>query len=43
LIIFRGGVVVYADTGALSQFALEEVIHKAKALDLKEIQAEAKE
>jgi thioredoxin 1 len=43
LIIFRGGVVVYADTGALSQFALEEVIRKAKALDLKEIQAEAKE
>jgi len=37
LVIFRGGIVVYAGSGALSQAALEEVIHKAKALDLKEI------
>ena len=43
LIIFRGGVVVYANAGALSESALEEVIHKAKALDLKEIQTSAVE
>lgn len=38
LIIFRSGVVVYADAGALTQSVLEEVIQKAKALDLQEIQ-----
>lgn len=41
LMIFRGGVVVYASAGALSDFGLEEVIHKAKALDLKEIHKSA--
>lgn len=37
LMIFRGDVAVYAESGALSATALEEVIHKAKALDMQEI------
>ncbi len=43
LVIFRAGMVVYADAGALSQVALEEVIQKAKALELKEIRENSKE
>jgi thioredoxin 1 len=37
LMIFRGDVAVYAESGALSTTALEEVINKAKALDMQEI------
>lgn len=40
LVIFRGGVVVYAETGALNQLELEEIIQKAKALDLQAIHKE---
>ncbi len=38
LIIFRGGIVVYAEPGALQQAALEEVIQKAKTIDIAELQ-----
>ncbi len=38
LMVFRGGVIVYAGAGALTESGLEEVIQKAKALDLQEIQ-----
>ena len=38
LMVFRGNVIIYAEAGALTSTALEEVIQKAKALDIKEIQ-----
>lgn len=38
LLVFRGGVIVYAQPGALTESALEEVIQKARALDSQEIQ-----
>lgn len=37
LMVLRGNIAVYAEAGALSATALEEVIEKAKALDLQEI------
>lgn len=40
LMVFRDGVIVYAESGALPQAILEEVIQKARALDKKEIQQE---
>lgn len=45
LMIFRGEIAVYAESGVLSASVLEEVILKARALDLSAIQkaiAEAK-
>jgi len=34
LMVFRRNIAVYAESGALTQTALEEVIQKAKALDI---------
>lgn len=38
LMIFRGNVAVYKESGALTLQALEQVIQRAKALDISEIQ-----
>lgn len=37
LMVFLGKVIIYAEAGALTSTALEEVIQKAKALDINEI------
>lgn len=37
LMIFRGNIAVFAESGALTQDALEKIIIEAKALDLTEI------
>lgn len=37
LMIFRGDIAVYAESGALTAQALDEVIQKAKTLDMTEI------
>ncbi|HWS58430.1 MAG TPA: thioredoxin [Actinotalea sp.] len=39
LMIFRDGVLLYADAGALPAHALEDLIGKAKALDMDEVRA----
>ena len=43
LIVFRAEIIVYNDSGSLSQTALEEVIQKAKALNVEQIQKEIQE
>ncbi len=41
LMVFREGVLVYAQPGALPEAALEELIEKARALDMDEVRAAA--
>jgi len=40
LMVFRDSVILYAQPGALPQGALEEVIAKAKAVDMEEVRKE---
>ncbi len=43
LVVLREGIVLYNESGALSQSALEEVIQKAKALNLEETHKQIQE
>jgi thioredoxin len=43
LIVFKEGIIVYADSGALTQTALEEVIQKAKDLSVEQMHKEIQE
>lgn len=43
LMVFREGIIVYHDSGSLSQTALEEVIQKAKALNVEQMRKEIQE
>lgn len=43
LVVFREGVIIYNDSGSLSQTALEEVIQKAKALNVEQMHKDLQE